>query len=150
MLSIVQLLQALLLILITIVAQGIQFMRLAFSSRAALSAEVLFLRKQLVFYQEHRIPPGKLTAAARFSLRLWSRFFHWREALRIVKPETLIGWQGKGFKLWWRWKSRLGRPRIPHDLRRWDLEIVASVRHPKCVRRGKLLSPQHNMDLKAW
>ena len=42
-------------------------MRLAFSSRAALSAEVLFLHKQLVFYQEHRIPPGKLTTeAARF------------------------------------------------------------------------------------
>ena len=90
--QVVQLLQSLLLILITIVAQGIQFLRLAFSSRAALSAEVLFLRKQLVFYQEHRIPPRKLTAAARFSLLLWSRFFHWREALMIVKPETLVGW----------------------------------------------------------
>jgi hypothetical protein len=30
--------------------------------------------------------------AARFSLVLWSRFFNWREALMIVKPETLIGW----------------------------------------------------------
>jgi hypothetical protein len=87
MLRIVQLLRSSLLILITVVAQGIQFLRWALTSRAALSAEVLFLRKQLVFYQEHRIPPGKLTAAARFSLLLWSRFFNWREALMIVKPD---------------------------------------------------------------
>ena len=90
MLRIVQLLQSLFLILITVVAQGIQFLQLTFSSRAALSAEVLFLHKQLAFYQEHRIPPRKLSAAARFSLVLWSRFFNWRQALMIVKPETLI------------------------------------------------------------
>jgi hypothetical protein len=89
MLRIVQLLQLLLLIFITIVAQGIQFMRLAFSSRAALSAEVLFLRKQLAFYREHQISPRRLTVPARFSLVLWSRFFHWREASMIVKPATL-------------------------------------------------------------
>jgi hypothetical protein len=38
---IVQLLRSLLLILITVVAQGIQFLRWALTSRAALSAEVL-------------------------------------------------------------------------------------------------------------
>ena len=73
MLRTVQLLQSSLLILITLVVQGIQFLRWALSSRAALSAEVLFLRKQLAFYQEHQISPHKLTAAARFSLVLWSR-----------------------------------------------------------------------------
>jgi putative transposase len=117
-------LQSLLLILITVVAQGIQFLRWALTSRAALSAEVLFLRKQLGFYQEHRIPPRKLTAAARFSLLLWSRFFNWREALMIVKPETLVGWHRQGFKLWWRSKSRLGRPRIADDLRRLMVRMV--------------------------
>jgi putative transposase len=124
MLRIVQLLRSSLLILITVVAQGIQFLRLALSSRAALSAEVLFLRKQLAFYQEHQIPPRKLTAAARFSLLWWSRFFNWREALMIVKPETLVGWHRQGFKLWWRSKSRLGRPRIPDDLRRLIVRMV--------------------------
>ena len=96
MLRIVQLLQSLLLILITIVAQGIQFLRLALSSRAALSAEVLFLRKQLAFYREHQISPRGLTVPARFSLVLWSRFFHWREALLIVKPRdpSRLAWQG--------------------------------------------------------
>jgi hypothetical protein len=46
------------------------------------------------------ISPRSLNAAARFSLVLRSRFFNWREALMIVKPETLIGWHRKGFKLW--------------------------------------------------
>jgi len=72
------LLRSLLLILITTVARSTQFLRLALSSRTTLSAEVLFLRKQLAFYQEHQIHPRKLTAAARFSLVLWSRFFNWR------------------------------------------------------------------------
>ena len=125
MLRTAQLFRSSLLILITTFAQTVQFLRLALCSRVALSAEVLFLRKQLAFYQEHQIHPHKLTAAARFSLVLWSRFFNWREALMIVKPETLIGWHRKGFKLWWRWKSRFGRPRIPEDPRHL---IVCMVR----------------------
>ena len=86
MLRTAQLLRSLFVILITTLAQISQFLRLALSSRAALSAEVLFLRKQLAFYEEHQIPPRKLTASARFSLVLWSRFFPWRKALMIVKP----------------------------------------------------------------
>jgi hypothetical protein len=71
MLKTVQLLQSLLLILITTVAQSIQFLRLYLPSRAALSAEVLFLRKQLTFYQERQISPRRLTGDAHFSLELW-------------------------------------------------------------------------------
>ena len=81
MLRIVQLLRSFLVILITGVAQCFQFLRLALSPRTALIAEILFLRKQLVFYQEHQIPPRTLTASARLSLVLRSRFFNWREAL---------------------------------------------------------------------
>lgn len=42
----------------------------------------------------------------------------------IVKPETLIGWHRTGFRLWWRWKSRLGRPRIQADLRQLIVRMV--------------------------
>src|ERR1700757_1107839 len=112
-----QLLRSLLSILTITAGQGIQFLWLAVSSRAVLSAEVLFLRKQLAFYQEHQVQPRKLTDAARFSLVLWSQLFNWRAALVIVKPETLIGWHRKGFQLFWRWKLRVGRPRIPENLR---------------------------------
>src|SRR5260370_23132163 len=103
-----QLLRSLLSILITTAGQGIQFLWLAVSSRAALSAEVLFLRKQLAFYQERQVQPRKLTDAARFSLVLWSQLFNWRAALLIVKPETLIGWPRQGFMLFWRLMTPVG------------------------------------------
>src|SRR4029077_20369995 len=68
-----QLLRSLLSILLITVGEGIQFLWLAVSSRAELSAEVLFLRKQLAFYREHQVPPRRLTDAARFSLVLGSQ-----------------------------------------------------------------------------
>jgi hypothetical protein len=92
---------------------------------AELSAEVLFLRKQLAFYREHQVPPRRFTGAARFSLVLWSQLFNWRAALVIVKPETLIGWHRQGFKLIWRRKSRLGRPWIPENLRQLMVRMGA-------------------------
>src|ERR1019366_7838882 len=97
------------------------FMRSALRSRTALVAENLFLRKQLAFYREHKARPRPLTDAARLSLVFWSRLFEWKDALVIVKPETLIGWHRKGFKLFWRWKSRPGRPPLPREIR----ELIA-------------------------
>ena len=49
-------------------------------SRAAVSAEILFLRKQLAFYREHEIQPRRLTDAARVGLVFWSQWFDWRGA----------------------------------------------------------------------
>ena len=92
------------------------FFRLLFRSRTALSAEVLFLRKQLAFYEGRQVQPRRLNDSARFSLILWSRLCNWKEGLVIVKPETLISWHGKGFKLFWKWKSQAGRPRIPENV----------------------------------
>jgi putative transposase len=43
-----------------------------------------------------------------------------------VKPDTLIRWQRKGFRLFWRWKSKpMGRPRLPKDLRKLIREMAA-------------------------
>jgi hypothetical protein len=33
--------------------------------------------------------------------------------LVLVKPETVISWHRKGFRLFWTWKVRHGRPRRP-------------------------------------
>ena len=40
-------------------------------------------------------------------------------ALVIVKPETVIAWHRRGFRLFWTWKSRrrTGRPTVPRDVR---------------------------------
>jgi putative transposase len=37
----------------------------------------------------------------------------------IVKPETVIAWHRRGFRLWWAWKSRrrIGRPTVQADIR---------------------------------
>jgi len=36
--------------------------------------------------------------------------------LVIVTPQTFTRWHRQGFQLFWRWKSRVGRPRIPAEL----------------------------------
>ena len=40
-----------------------------------------------------------------------------RDALIIVRPETLVRWHRAGWGLLWRWKCRPGRPPIPLELR---------------------------------
>jgi putative transposase len=98
-------------------------------SRAQLAAESLFLRKQLALYQERQLKPRRADVATRIILAGLSRFVEWRHLLVIVKPETLIGWHRKGFRLFWRWKSRApGRPAIPADLRRLIATIAAANR----------------------
>jgi transposase InsO family protein len=82
-----------------------------------LIAENLFLRKQLAFYQEHKLKPQPLTDAARWTLVLCSRLFEWRSAVVIVKPNTLIAWHRKGFRWFWRCKARSGRPRLQGEIR---------------------------------
>jgi hypothetical protein len=59
---------------------GLLFCRLLFRSRTAVNAEVLFLRKQLAFYEERQVQPRRLHDSARFSLILWSRLCNCKEA----------------------------------------------------------------------
>ena len=52
---------------------GLRFLCLTVRSHSALSAEILFLRKQLAFYEERETQPRRLNNSARLSLVLWSR-----------------------------------------------------------------------------
>src|SRR6266404_3049064 len=92
----------------------------SFRSRTALQIEVIALRHQLCVLQRSVKRP-RLTAADRFFWgwlsTLWS---DWRTALVIAKPETVIGWHRKGFRLFWTWKVRrgdTGRPAVAKDVR---------------------------------
>ena len=92
--------------------------RLVAYSRSALAAENLFLRKQLALFQERKVKPHRADDATRWLMAAASRLFNWRMALVVVKPHTLIRWHRKGFRLFWRWKSKpVGRPRLPKNLR---------------------------------
>jgi hypothetical protein len=73
-----------------LMGDGLRFLCLTVRSHSALSAEVLFLRKQLAFYEERERQPRRLTNSARLSLVLWSQLFDWKSALVIVKPETVL------------------------------------------------------------
>jgi putative transposase len=93
-------------------------------SQAALAAEILFLRKQLAYYQERKIKPRRFDDASRLSMLLFSKFFDWKSALINVTPDTFTGWHKKVFQLFWRWKSRGGRPRLPRNIRRLIAEMA--------------------------
>jgi len=92
----------------------------SFRSRAVLQLEILALRHQLgVVHRSVKRP--KLTAADRL-LWVWLSevWINWRSALVIVKPETVIAWHRKAFRLFWTWKVRRGqpgRPSVPKDVR---------------------------------
>ena len=75
----------------------LRFIRLSLRSPFALAAENLFLRKQLALYLERQVKPRRAKVPTRLTLVLLSRLFAWREALTIVKPDTLIRWHQQAF-----------------------------------------------------
>jgi putative transposase len=122
----------------------------AMTSRARLAAENLFLRKQLALYQERHVKPRRPNSATRITLVLLSRLVDWRSLLTVVQPATLIRWHRRGWRLFWRWKSRPGRPPIPRDLQRlivtmaqanptWGEERIANE---LCLKLGLTVSPR--------
>jgi hypothetical protein len=46
-------------------------------------------------------------------LKLLRSLLAGKDALLVVKTETVIGWQRKGFRLYWTWRSRRRRPGRP-------------------------------------
>ncbi len=92
----------------------------AFRSRHELILENLVLRHQLAVFQRSK-PKLRLRNRDRI-LWVWLRRLWpsgWARHLRLVQPETVIGWHRKGWRLYWTWKShrRLGRPRLSADVR---------------------------------
>ena len=89
-------------------------------ARAVLHLELLALRHQIHVITRSRPLRPRLTRSDRL-LWIWlSRVWHgWQSALVIVKPETVIAWHRRSFRLFWRWKSRrrVGRPTVPLDVR---------------------------------
>jgi putative transposase len=100
---------------------------------AQLRLENLALRQQLTVLRRSAPKRLKLTAADRlfwiWLRRVWS---DWKSALMIVKAETVIAWHRKGFRLFWRWRIRRGKPgrrKVPQDVR--DLIRMLSRNNPR-------------------
>src|SRR6202049_390615 len=100
-------------------------------SRAALEAEIWMLRRQINVLR--RTAPKKQTFSSIDRLIfvcLYRLRPGVRDALAIVKPETVVKWHHAGFRLYWRWKSKArgGRPTVPLEIRRLIREM--SIANP--------------------
>jgi len=93
--------------------------RLLFRSRLELMVESLALRQQLGI-RKHQRPRPRLAPWDRlFWVALRGAWHNWANVLIVVEPDTVVGWQRRGFRLFWRWISRakkVGRPRIPREV----------------------------------
>jgi hypothetical protein len=91
--------------------------------------ENLALRQQLATMKRSAKRP-QLRASDRLFWIVLSRFWsNWRQVLIVVKPETVVRWHKKGFKLFWRFKSRRkgpGRPPISPEIRDLILKMAAA------------------------
>ena len=84
-----------------------------FADRAALHTEIPALRQQVAVLKRKRPRPLLRKADRVFWVILSCLWPGWRHALVIVRPETVIGWHRKGFRLFWTWKSWRGKPGRP-------------------------------------
>src|SRR5512133_3803358 len=89
-----------------------------FRSRAALEAEILVLRHQLNILRRKSPKRVALRSIDRLLLvGLYRLAPGIVDALKIIRPETLMRWHRAGLRAYWRWKSRPlgGRPAMPAD-----------------------------------
>jgi putative transposase len=109
----VQLVRAIVGVASDVLRLGVLFLR----SSSAIRAENLVLRKQLASYIERGLRPRRVDHATRVSVALFTKLFDWRNAVVNVQPATIVRWHRMGWRIFWRWKSRAGRPPIPPELR---------------------------------
>jgi hypothetical protein len=91
-----------------------------FPSRAALEAEIIVLRQQIIVLRRGKPIRLPFIAADRLVLAWICRLFpNVRDALAVVRPETVVRWHRAGFRSNWRWKSRRrsGRPAVSAEIR---------------------------------
>jgi len=86
-------------------------LRTRLMSRMAKDFEILALRSQLSIVEQQiinkKIPKVKVSPAFRLLWVFISKHFDgWKSHLVIVKPETVIKWHRKAFKLYWKRKSK--------------------------------------------
>jgi hypothetical protein len=122
-----------------------------FRPRAALEAENLVLRHQLNVLRRKSPKRVALSSIDRLLLvGLYRLAPGVLDALKIIRPETLLRWHRAGFRAFWRWKSRPrgGRPRTPANIRRLIREM--SVANPLWALRGSYSNSASMLDRPPW
>jgi transposase InsO family protein len=96
---------------------------------AYLTAENLALRQQLIVLKRNQARPSLKVRDRAFWKVLSQVWPSWRDSLVIVQPETVIGWQRRAFRFYWRFKSRgasRGRPKLSAELKSLVLKLSAA------------------------
>ena len=107
--------------MITILSALLSLLSFRLRSRASLELEVVALRHQVAVLRRQRSGRLRLFCTDRllwvWLYRVWPRAL---QAMLLVKPATVVQWQRKGFRLYWRWRSRsrqIGRPKTSTEIR---------------------------------
>jgi len=131
-----------------------------FRSRGNLVLENLMLRQQLAVLKRRHPRPSLgpfdklfwVIARRVIARRVWST---WKESLIIVTPETVVRWHRTGFRVYWRWISRVRRPvgrrRTPKEVRKLILRMVVenptyadSLQESLAGRSSNSVQSRHN------
>ena len=97
-----------------------------FRSRAVLELENL-ARHQLHVLRRQRPGRPRLFTIDRllwvWFYRLWPRCL---DTMVLFKPATVVQWHRQGFRLFWRWRSRSGRPSVDRGIRKLIREMSSA------------------------
>ncbi len=117
-----------------------------FKSRARLAAEYLCLRQQLIVLKRRQARPQLRDADRRFWILACQWFSDWTRSLIVVKPDTVVSWHRKGWKAYWRWRSRrpsgTGRRKIEPELR----ELIRRMARENSLWGARSLPLGHNAE----
>jgi putative transposase len=118
--------------------------RVFFRSRSDTALEILALRQQVAVLKRKRPRPTLNSLDRLFWTFLRGSWSRWKEVLVIVKPETVIAWHRAGFRLYWRWRSRLrgGRPKITEEVR----NLIRRLAEENCASRISQLRQRAHSD----
>src|SRR5947199_9275286 len=105
--------------MVAILSAVLSIFAFRFRGRASLEIELIALRHQVTVLRRQRPGRPQLSSLDRL---LWVLLYRICpqviDAMVVVKPATVVEWHRKGFRLYWRRRSRRpGRPRIGPEIR---------------------------------
>ena len=140
-----------------------------FANKAALAMENLALRQQLAVYKRKQPRPPLTDLDRAFWTVLKDHFAAWADALIIVNPDTVVRWQKRRFRDFWRRKSKPGRPTIDQqhiafikrisadhpeygeDRIALELEIKFGIKHsPPTIRKYMVRPAKPREPSQSW
>jgi transposase InsO family protein len=105
--------------MLKLVSSIVSVLARGFRSRAVLELENLALRHELNVLRRQCPGRPRLSPIDRllwvWLYRLWPSCL---EVMALVKPATVIHWHRQGFRLYWRWRSKSGRPSVDREVRK--------------------------------